>query len=149
MPRTCLACSNPNRTAIDKAIASGQPLRDIAAHVAISSSALARHKTHAAKAIVKASERREERLGDNLLDEMRRMNRKAWDLLGKAESEGDYRGAIVGLREARECIEAQDKMLSRAAEAGGNGGPMFQVAIVYSGRPDTNEETESRPVQGV
>jgi hypothetical protein len=121
-------------------------LRHIAAHVSISPSALARHKVHAAQAIVKASERREDRLGDKLLDEMRRMNRKAWDLLGKAESEGDYRGAIVGLREARECIEAQDKMLSRAAEAGGNGGPMFQVAIVYSGQPDSYEEAESGPV---
>jgi len=149
MPRTCLACSSSSRTAIDKAIASGQPLRNIAAQVSISASALARHKAHAAQSIVKASERREERLGDSLLDEMRRMNRKAWDLLGKAESEGDYRGAIVGLREARECIEAQDKMLARAAEAGGNGGPMFQVAIVYSGQPDSNEQTEGGPVQGV
>jgi len=149
MPRTCLACSNPNRTAIDRAIASGKSLRDIAAHVSISASALARHKSHAAQSIVKASERREERLGDSLLDEMRRMNRKAWDLLGKAESEGDYRGAIVGLREARECIEAQDKMLSRASEAGRNGGPMFQVAIEYRGQPDSNEETDRGPVQGV
>jgi hypothetical protein len=146
MPRTCLACSKPNRTAIDKAIASGQPLRRISAQVSISASALARHKSHVAQSIVKANERREERLGDSLFDEMRRMNGKAWELLGKAESEGDYRGAIVGLREARECIEAQEKMLSRAAEAGGNGGPMFQVAIVYSGRPDTDEETASEPV---
>jgi hypothetical protein len=136
MPRTCLACSSSNRAAIDKAIASGQPLRDIAAHVSISGSALARHKAHAAKAIVKASERREERLGNSLLDEMRRMNRKAWDLLGKAESEGDYRGAIVGLREARECIEAQDKMLARAAETGGSGRPVFQVAVVYGSGDD-------------
>lgn len=136
MPRTCLACSNPNRAAIDKAIASGQPLRDIAARVSISPSALARHKAHAAQAIVKASERREERLGDSLLDEMRRMNRKAWDLLGKAESEGDYRGAIVGLREARECIETQDKMLARAAETGGNGRPVFQVAVMYRSAED-------------
>jgi hypothetical protein len=108
-------------------------------------SALHRHKSHAAKAIVKASERREERLGDSLLNEMRRMNRKAWDLLGKAESEGDYRGAIVGLREARECIEAQDKMLSRAAEAGGNGGPMFQVAIVYGGQSLSHQDAETEP----
>jgi hypothetical protein len=94
---------------------------------------------------VKASERREECLGDNLLDEMRRMNRKAWDLLGSAESEGDYRGAIVALREARECIEAQDKMLARAAEFGGNGGPMFQVAIVYNGQPLSHKDAETGP----
>jgi hypothetical protein len=111
MPRTCLACSNPDRIAIDKALASGTPLRDIAAQVSISPSALARHKVHAAQAIVKASERREERLGDNLLDELRRMNRKAWDLLGKAESEGDYRGAIVGLREAGSALRLKTRCL--------------------------------------
>lgn len=145
MPRTCLACSNPNRSAIDKAIASGQPLRNIAAHVSISPSALARHKTHAAQAIVRASERRDERLGDNLLDELRRMNRKAWDLLGKAESEGDYRGAIVGLREARETIEAQDKMLARASE-GGYGKQPFIVSVVFS-KPLSVEEAEGGAAQ--
>jgi hypothetical protein len=145
MPRTCLACSNPDRAAIDEALAKGEPLREISGKSRISMSALHRHKSHAAKAIVKASERREERLGDSLLNEMRRMNRKAWDLLGKAESEGDYRGAIVGLREARECIEAQDKMLSRAAEAGGNGGPMFQVAIVYGGQSLSHQDAETEP----
>lgn len=130
MPRACLACTSPNRAVIDKALATGEPLRDIAARVSISPSALVRHKARAAQAIVKASERREEHLGDNLLDEMRRMNRKAWDLLASAESEGDIRGAIVALREARECIEAQDKMLARASE-NGMGTPQFVVHVDY------------------
>jgi len=48
--------------------------------------------------------RREERLGDNLLDEMRRVQRKVWELLAKTESEGDHRGAIVALREVPEYL---------------------------------------------
>jgi len=56
---------------------------------------LLRHKNHVAQAIVKASEKREEQLGDNLLDEMRRVQRKAWELLARTESEGDHRASIV------------------------------------------------------
>jgi transposase len=118
MPRTCLACSSPNRSAIDKAIVSGEPLRNIAKRVSISLAALFRHKTHAAQALVKAGGRREERLGDSLLDEMRRVQRKAWELLARTESEGDHRGAIVALREVHECLESLGEMLSRAAAEG-------------------------------
>jgi hypothetical protein len=42
-----------------------------------------------------------ERLGETLLDEMRRVQRKAWELLARTESEGDHRGSIVALREVR------------------------------------------------
>ena len=40
-------------------------------------------------------------LGETLLDEMRRVQRKAWELLARTESEGDHRGSIVALREVR------------------------------------------------
>ena len=53
-----------------------------------------------------ASEQREENLGDNLLEKMRRAQRKAWQLLDTAESEGHHRGAIMALREVRECLES-------------------------------------------
>jgi hypothetical protein len=63
---------------------------------------------------VKAAERREEHLGDSLLDEMRRVQRKAWELLSKTESEGDHRGSIVALREVRECLESLGDMLAKS-----------------------------------
>ncbi|HXH51419.1 MAG TPA: hypothetical protein VNM47_18935 [Terriglobia bacterium] len=72
------------------------------------------------------------------------MNRKAWDLLGKAELEGDYRGAIVGLREARECIEAQDKMLARASESD-FARSQFVVNVVYS--QSVRDDPESAAAQ--
>jgi len=76
------------------------------------------------EAIVKASERREERVGDNLLDEMRRVQRKAGELLAKTESDGDHRASIVALREVRECLESLGAMLARASA--GNG---FRVTL--------------------
>src|SRR5215470_11560702 len=114
MPRTCLACASPEREAIDKALATGEPLRNIAKRVWLSPAGLLRHKTHLSQAIVRASEKHEERLGDNLLDEMRRVQCKAWELLAKTEAEGDHRGAIVALREVRECLEPLGEILSRA-----------------------------------
>jgi hypothetical protein len=71
-----------------------------------------RHKTHVAQAIVRASEKREESLGANVLAEAERLLAKAWELLKRAENEGDTRGAVVALREARECLETLSRMLS-------------------------------------
>lgn len=114
MPRTCLACSSPEREAIDNALVAGEPLRNIAKRVSISPAGLLRHKNHIAQTIVKASEQREARLGDSLLDEMRRVQQKAWELLSKTESEGDHRGSIVALREVRECLESLGEILATA-----------------------------------
>src|SRR5215469_5588433 len=130
MPRTCLACASPERHVIDKALVAGEPLRNIAKRVSISPPGLLRHKSHVAQAIVKASEKREERLGDNLLDEMRRVQRKAWELLDKTESEGDHRGAIVALREVRKCLGALGELLGKAGPGAGFQAP--QIIVVKS-----------------
>ena len=112
MPQTCLACSHPERAVIDNALAAGQSFRDIAGRFSLSRSGLHRHKDHVAQAIVKASEKREESLGANVLAEAERLRAKAWELLKRPENEGDTRGAVVALREARECLETRVGMLS-------------------------------------
>jgi hypothetical protein len=71
MPRTCFVCSSPERMAIDNALLAGESLRNIAKRVSISPAGLLRHKSHVCQPIVKAGERREERLSESLLDEMR------------------------------------------------------------------------------
>ena len=138
MPRTCLACASPERAAIDKALVAGEPLRNIAKRVSKSPAGLLRHKSHVSQAIVKASEKREERLGDNLLDEMRRVQRKAWELLAKTESERDHRGSIVALREVRECLESLGEMLANAPDVTGNGEPT-KIIIRFVGPGDKPE----------
>src|ERR1700686_630203 len=119
MPRTCLACSSPEREAIDKALVVGESFRNIAERVSISPAALFRHKNHVANAIGNATAPHEERLGETLLDEMRRVQRKAWELLGRTESQGDHRGSIVALREVRECLESLGEMLAKGDTASG------------------------------
>jgi hypothetical protein len=132
MPRTCLACASPERKEIDKAIVAGEPFRNIAKRVSLSTAALFRHKDHVGTAIVKAEERREEKLGDSLLEEMRRVQRKAWELLAKTEEDRDHRGSIVALREVRECLESLGDML---AKAHGDGPAEVRVVIEHVGAP--------------
>ena len=119
MPRTCLACSSPERVAIDKALVAGEPFRNIAERVSISPAGLFRHKNHVANAIDKAQAEYEEHLGETLLDEMRRVQRKAWELLARTETAGDHRASIVALREVRECLKSLGEMLAKADAANG------------------------------
>ena len=132
MPRTCLACASPERREIDKAIVAGEPLRKIAENFPISMTALHRHKPHVSQAIVKAEEKREERLGDNLIEGMSRIQRKLWEILAKMEASGDHRGEVVALREVRETMESQNKLLEKAQ---GSGPAEVRVLIEHVGAP--------------
>lgn len=134
MPRTCLACASPERREIDKALAIGEPLRNIGKRVSISPAALLRHKNeHAALTITKFQEKREERIGESVFDGIRQLQDKALELLGKMESDGDYRGAVLAAREARECLLSANELLARAdALKAGSGGEML-VKIVHIG----------------
>jgi hypothetical protein len=85
---------------------------------------------HVANAIGKGQAQHEERLGETLLDEMRRVHRKAWELLARTESEGDHRGSIVALREVRECLESLGEMLANADAI--NGGPVRKGQCDFS-----------------
>jgi transposase len=149
LPRTCLACSSPEREAIDRALVAGESFRNIAERVSISSAALFRHKNHVANAISKAQVQHEERLGETLLDEMRRVQRKAWELLARTESDGDHRGSIVALREVRECLETLGEMLAKADAF--NGGPAqreyFDFSVLSDDELSTLETilTKARP----
>src|SRR5215471_3617075 len=84
-----------------------------------------RHKSHVAGTIAKAQERREEKLGDSTFDAIMQLQRKALELLGKMESEGDYRGAIGASREARECLVSANELTAKAAD--GSGGIVVTV----------------------
>ena len=130
MPRTCLACKSPERKEIDKAIVAGEPLRSIAKRVSISAAGLLRHKPHVAGAIVKAQERREEKLGDNILDGIRQLQVRGLGILDKMESEGDHRGSILAIREMRECLLSIDGLLAKAQDGGTRD---IRVEIVHVG----------------
>jgi hypothetical protein len=119
MPRTCRACSSPDRTAIDEAIVSGEPLRNIAKRVSISPAALLRHKTHVSQALVKASEKREESIGVSIMARLEGLYQRAEKVLNNAEASGDGRLALAGIREVRETLGGLFALVIKNAESGG------------------------------
>ena len=106
MPQTCRICRHPDRHAIEKALIGGEPLRSIADRWSVSKSALIRHKdSHLPVQLLKATEAAEVSQADKLLDEVRHLQDKAMDILTQAEAAGDLRAALMGVREARSCLE--------------------------------------------
>ena len=57
MPRICTICTHPDRDAVDKAVVSQAPNRQIASLYGVSEAAIRRHKrSHLPKTLVKATE---------------------------------------------------------------------------------------------
>ena len=106
MPRTCTACSHPQRPEIDRALVDGTTYRTIADRYGLSETALKRHKSdHIPGHVAKAQDAREAADADDLLTQLKALRNKAISILQKAETSGDYRTALMGIREARGCIE--------------------------------------------
>ena len=129
MPRTCLACSSPNRAAIDKAIATGEPLRSIAERVSISDTALFRHKAHVSVALAKIAEKREESIGNSIMARLEKLYQRAEKVLNDAEASGDGRLALAGIREVRETLAGLFALASKAAETGGGDGNRMVIEV--------------------
>jgi len=106
MPRTCTACSHPQRPEIDRALVEGATYRTIADRFGLSETALKRHKSdHLPGHVAKAQEAKQVADADDLLHQLKALRNRAIGILQKAETAGDYRTALAGIREARGCIE--------------------------------------------
>jgi len=106
MPRVCTVCTHPQRPEIDRAIVGDGTYRTIADRYGLSETALKRHKgEHLPGHVAKAHAAREVADADDLLQQLKALRNKAIGILQKAETAGDYRTALMGIREARGCIE--------------------------------------------
>ena len=110
MPKTCTICTNPERTAINAALAKHEPFRTIAARYGTSVAALQRHKAeHMPYALARAQQAKQDEDYD-LLTQIRGLRSKAIGILLKAEAAGDLRTALLAIREARGCMELLAEM---------------------------------------
>lgn len=126
MTRVCTVCSHPDRKEIDRAILAGEPNRRIAAQWSLSETAVRRHKKdHIPKKVAKATEAREVVQADNLLDQVRALLSTAQSLTQRAESSGDLRTALAGVREIRGTLELMAKIMGDLPA----GGPMVGILI--------------------
>ncbi len=111
MPRTCSCCQHPEREAINKALVANEPFRHIAARFGTSTGALQRHKDeHLPATMVKSQAAKETAHADDLLAQVKQLRNKAISILENAEGAGDLRTALLGIREARACVELLAEM---------------------------------------
>jgi hypothetical protein len=124
MARTCTVCVHPEREAINQALISGEAALSVAARYftvggkPLGRMAVQRHKeNHIPETMAKAKEAQEVAHGADLLQNVRKLQNKAIQLLLKAEADGDYRTALAGIREARGCLELLAKLVGELSDA--------------------------------
>jgi hypothetical protein len=106
MSRTCSICSDDRRDAIDLALVSGGPVAKIAAIYRVSYDSLLRHRTaHLPGTLLRAREAREAIRAAKLIRQVRSLQARTLAALRRAESEGDLRATLAGIREARATFE--------------------------------------------
>src|SRR5947209_3631180 len=106
MPRTCTICTHLDRAAIDAALVAVEPYRHLAAHSGTSTGVLQRHKEeHLPAALVYAKEVEVVAQADDLLAQVRDLQRRTLRILDGAEKAGDRRTALAAIREARGNLE--------------------------------------------
>ena len=106
MPRDCTICTYPDRAALDTALVSGEALRGIARRFAVSEDALFRHRSdHIPAHVAKAKDAEAVADAGDLLSQVQDLRRLAMHILARASAAGDLRTALLGVKEARACIE--------------------------------------------
>ncbi len=111
MPRSCSICTHADKPAINAALIANEPYRLIAERFGTSAAALTRHKAeHLPATLAKAQDAKETAHADDLLAQVKALRNKSISILTAAEKAGDLRTALLGIREARACIELLAEM---------------------------------------
>jgi hypothetical protein len=117
VPRSCTICEHPDREAIDEALVAGSSNLSLSSLCAVSEQALRRHKAnHLPAKLVMAQAAEEVAQADTLLEQVRDLQRRALDILDKAEEAGELRTALGAIREARGNLELLAKLLGELDE---------------------------------
>lgn len=119
MPLVCSICVHADRDDIDELLLRrATSLRVMAQRFGTSTSALHRHRTeHLATVLTQAETAREQAHADDLLEQLRWVQRRTVRLLDTAEANGKLGVAVFCIREARGNIELLAKLLAVAAQA--------------------------------
>ena len=114
----CTICTHVDLYAINGAIVAQVPNRRMAAQYLVSEQAVRRHKKagHLPMTLVKATEAAQVVEADNLLEQVRRLQKKAMSILDSAEESGELRTALAAIREARGNLELLAKMVGELDE---------------------------------
>ena len=127
MGRPCTVCSHKDVDEINSLLLCSDSYRDIARQFGLSKDALSRHKeSHIPELLSKSADLKaevESTQGNQTLAEVRELKVTALEILAVAQGAGDLKTALMGIREARSCLE-----LCMKAEGQIKDGP--QITIV-------------------
>ncbi len=111
MAGTCTVCAHPERKAIDEALITGMPLREIARRWAVSKDAASRHRKHVSPALARVVSRRRADAGPrSALDRLEELYGRASVVLAAAEREGQASLSLAAIRELRGLVEMLAKI---------------------------------------
>lgn len=139
MPRICTICNHTARGAIDKAIVSQAPNRQIASLHGVSEAAIRRHaRSHLPKTLVKAAQVEAVANADDLLDQAQRFQREALGVLEVAKADGNLGGVL-------QAIDRLHKGVALLATLAERGHESKELVVRWSSCPHhTNEECPGR-----
>jgi hypothetical protein len=110
--RPCSICQHPDAPSVDQALVNHRPFRRISVQFGVSLSAVIRHHDdHLPATLAAATAAEETARADDLLDQVKGLRNKALSLLLAAEKSGDLKTALMGVREARACVELLAEMM--------------------------------------
>lgn len=106
MTMTCKTCTHNSRLEIDRAIAKGGNLAEIARQYNLSYSSVWSHsRNHLSRQLAESIARREVLVSVNILEEIESLIQRSKDVLDRAESEGKLQTALKGIGECRQGYE--------------------------------------------
>ena len=112
MPRRCTVCAHPQREEIDRAIARGESYRKISQRYSVSVPAVHRHaQSHLPQQVQAAVQAKAVERGASILSQVRELNWRARQLLDEAAAHRRYSGAAAFLKELRELIVLEARLL--------------------------------------
>ena len=118
MPRRCTICDSERREEIDRILVEGRTsFRRIASLCDVSEASVRRHAAkHLPEAMAAAVDAKRVANGDDLLRQVRDLQRRAVAILERAEEEGEHRVALAAIREARGCLELLGRLAGELQE---------------------------------
>ena len=117
MPRTCTACTHPDREAIDLALAAGKGYRAISRQYSLSKDAVRRHyDEHLPAALVKSEEARQTVQALDVIGQLNTINSATWEILQESRKAKDRKTALQAIDRVTKQIELQAKLLGELKE---------------------------------
>jgi DNA-binding transcriptional ArsR family regulator len=116
MSRKCSICNHDRRQEIEHALLRGESHRAVAQQFTVPRGAVGWHLKHVSTALTQARKLREVEDGKSILIQLRDLKIQAEQSRARADRAGDYRGALVAVREKTRLVELEARLTGELNE---------------------------------